>query len=191
MAIFNLQEQSGTTNITRSENQVQNQNGSQQAGLSNSFNPGQLALQNQLGGYASSMLQGQLPPGFMKPNDAVAQWANYNFDRYELPRIYSQYGTGSPVASGRRQEMNLGLAAQAAQQAQSGSLNAFNQAWQYATRPMGQNTTGTQLGTTTNNTQQTGTELKTINGRTIDLGELLNIVLPNMAGVMPAGIFSP
>jgi hypothetical protein len=193
MSIFDTSTTTGSQQSTTLANQQQTAAGTQMQNQnqlrSDIFTPQQQALQGMAGQFAMNMLQGYTPPAFNQPNPAVAEWANYNFDRYELPRINAKFGPGSAVSDARRQEMNLGLAAQAAQQGQGNALNAFNQAWQFAMRPVGTSQDQASLGSTTStaNTltnQATNTDFSQ-NTKRFDAGGLLEVALPFLAGVFP------
>lgn len=173
----------GNINSSTTQSGSSNQLGSttQQQVQGNVYNGQQLGLQGLANGFIGNMLmQGG------NGNQAMADYANYNFSKYEEPKMANTFGAGSPNIQGARQEMNLGLAAQAGQQQFQQQLGAYDAAQRYATLPQGQvmSQSGTQAQNTIQNQntaqQQHSSQVSLDGGALLDLGG--SMTLQGLAG---------
>lgn len=168
----------GNINSTGMQVGTQNQVGttSQQQSQMNVYNPQQMGLQGLANGFIANMMQNG-----GNGNQAMGDYANYMFSKYQVPDMAHQFGAGSPNIEGARQEMNLGLAAQAGQQSFNQGLAAYDAAQRYAYTPQG--VTGTQTGTqlsngtsaTATNQNQKSSQVAIDGGGLLDLGGALTL----------------
>lgn len=127
-----------TAQQSSSMQQSQQQAGNQAQTNRLAFNPGQQALQGQLGQMGSQILSGNAPAQFGLPQ-SVADWAMYQFNKYQAPDLANRYGGGTNLIGANRNELIANLAAQSGQQMQGNAINAYNSIANYATQPIGSN----------------------------------------------------
>lgn len=187
MSLIDNTTQSTSVNTTQNQtsNQLQSgsqsQNGTQQQASNFQYNQGQQALQGQLGAIGSQLLSGNVSQSFGMPQ-SVADWAMYQFEKNQAPRLAHQFGGGTNLIGANRNELIANLAARSAEMAVPNALNAFNSVAGYATRPMGEYSSGSNsmLGTSQNrlNSSMNGTTNQSIFGTstTTDLGGIANQV---------------
>lgn len=157
MSLVDTTTQNTSVNTTQNQTANQQQSGSQsqngtQSQVSNlQFNQGQQALQGQLGQLGSQLLGGKVSQSFGMPQ-SVADWAMYQFEKTQVPRLAHQFGGGTNLIGANRNELIANLAARSGEMAQGNALNAFNAAAGYAMRPIGDTSHGTSsmLGTSQN-----------------------------------------
>lgn len=178
MSLFNFTDT--TQNSETTGGQQATQAGSATNANNYNFNAGQLALQGSLNGFASDIQNGDFS-NFM-PNPQMADYANLLFQRNVAPTLAGQYGVGSPQIGNRLTELQLGLAAQAQQQAPQTAINAFSALSNYATKPMGETGTSSQNTSTNQNSSQNVSTNQHQEGT--DLSDLLSILglLPYLPG---------
>jgi hypothetical protein len=178
MSLFNFTDTNQTS--TSTGGQQATQTGAASNANNYQFNPGQQALQGSLNGFANDIQNGDFS-NFM-PNPQMADYANMLFQRNEAPTLAGQYGMGSPQIGNRLNELQLGLAAQAQQQAPQTAINAFSALSNYATKPMGETGTSNQNTASNQNTSQNVATTQHQEGT--DLSQLLSILglLPYLPG---------
>lgn len=156
---------SQTTNTTG----TQNQTGTQGQTTQQTFTGDQQGLQSGLAAFGQKLMSGQVPQGFGIPQ-SVADYAMTQFNKYAAPQLANRYGAGSNIIGAKQNELIASLASQAGQQAMPMALNAFNSLTNFATRPTGQTSTGTNnMATNMSQNQQS-------NGKTIDYGGIADNV---------------
>lgn len=178
MSVFNYEHTTQDTATTG--NQAATQASGATTANNYNFNPGQQALQGSLSAFGQDIAKGDFS-NFM-PQPELADYANYLFQRNVAPTLAGQYGAGSPQIGNRLNELQLGLVAQAQQQAPQTALNAFSVLSNYATRPMGESGTSSQNTTTNQNTSQNVNTVQNQEGT--DLSDLLSLLglLPYLPG---------
>lgn len=167
-------QQSGLQNLAT--NGAQNQ--------ANTYTAPQTSLQNQaLGNYSSYLTSGQIPMSFGMP-DAVANWANNQFTTNTAPQLAAQFGPNSPQIGAARQNLDLGLAAQANQLATGNYLNAQNAASNYAFTPVGVQgiNNSTQQSQNAANTNTNQNQLTNYQSTTLNGGGLLSTIMSLLGG---------
>lgn len=182
---------SNTTNATQQLGSTTMAGNTNQLGFNNSanqYNSTQLGLQGLAGNYMRNLLvTGQ--PGPFQPNEGMATYANYLFNKNVAPRIAASHGSNSPALWGAQQELNLGLAAQGQQQAFQQGLSAYQMASDYAYRPIGVNSSASSNTNQSQNTiqQQNSNQQQQTKQTTVDGGGLLDFGASTLQGL--AGYF--
>lgn len=115
---------------------AQQDTGNQTQQNQNTYTPGQLGVQGNLGNLYQQLLSGNIPSSFTNPTAATQAYQN-NFNSQVAPGIAAQNGAGSPAIASQQA---LGLSQLQGQLYNSGVQNylgALGQGTQYALSPTG------------------------------------------------------
>lgn len=168
---------------TEFSQQSTNENVQQTGAEQKTFTPAQQGLQGQSLGFISSLLGGSLPQAFSSfvfPQE-IRDAAFQDFNRYRAPQLAAIHGAGTPVINAALQDLQLRLAAQAAERAQGvvpQAVNAFEAAARFAFTPTG--ATAQDTRTSQQDVTKTGvrSSLEELTEFGFELGKALGIFPP-------------
>lgn len=173
--------QQTTTDTNRMTNGTQNTDGNSSGQAMNQYTGQQQGLQGQALGFIQDILAGKSAPSNMGLPQNVWDTAMFNFNKYQAPQWAAQHGAGSPLINSAMQELMLNLSSQSGQMAMDNSIRAFDQAANWAFKPIGTIQNDSQSQTANTFSQMNETVDKT----QLDPGSLFSGIA-NLAGLLPS-----